>query len=66
MKQPKRICIYPKDVSEILGKSIKHAERLLRTIRDALGKESHQYVSFKEFADYTGLDEGEIRERCGW
>lgn len=60
----KRMCIYPKDVALILGKSVKHSERLLRLIRDTLGKESHQYVSFKEFAEYTGLDEEEIRDMC--
>lgn len=64
MRKNVRICIYPKDISLILGKSIQQSRRILSLIRDTYGKKAHQYVSIKEFAEYTGLDEHEIRMRC--
>lgn len=58
------MCIYPKDVSIVLGKSIQQARRILSLIKDTYGKDAHQYVSVKEFAEYTGLDEEEVRKVC--
>lgn len=60
----KRICIYPKDVALILGISNRHASRYLHLVREAYGKERHQFVSIREFAQYTGLDEHEVQTRC--
>ena len=56
----KRICIYPKDIQCITGKSDRYGRKLLRDIRQKLGKKSHQYVTIKEFCDYTGLKEDDI------
>jgi len=50
-----RICIYPKDVQRITGKSEKSGRRLLKKIREQLGKEEHQFITTEEFADYTGI-----------
>jgi len=52
----KRICIYAKDVSIITGRGQRYAQRLLKDIRFALNKHDHQYITFKEFADYTGIE----------
>lgn len=62
--KPKRKCIYPKDISLILGKSYKQSLRIMRTIRDAYDKEPHQYVTMEEFAEYTGISIEIIREYC--
>ncbi|MDM8175897.1 MULTISPECIES: hypothetical protein [Olivibacter] len=59
-----RLYIYPKDVTIITGKGIRHAQRLLRTVHVALGKRPHQPVTFPEFARYMGLDEQAVREAC--
>ena len=59
-----RMCIYPKDVANVLGKSIQQSRRILSLIREAYGKSPHQYISIGEFAEYTGLNEQEIREKC--
>lgn len=59
-----RTCIYPKDISILLGKSYKQAVRIFGTIRDAYGKERHQYLTMQEFADYTGIDIATIRAVC--
>ena len=50
-----RICIYPKDVQRITGKSEKSGQRLLKKIREHLGKNNHQFITTEEFANYTGI-----------
>ncbi|MBI9065111.1 MAG: hypothetical protein JEZ14_24215 [Marinilabiliaceae bacterium] len=40
-----RICIYPKDVQRITGKSEKSGRRLLKKIRKQLGKEKHRFIT---------------------
>jgi hypothetical protein len=59
-----RVCIYPKDVSIVLGKSIQQSRRILSLIKDAYGKQKNQYVSIQEFATYTGLQEEDIKKAC--
>ncbi len=60
MKKVKRICIYPKDVQCITGKSERYGRKLIREIKNKLGKKSNQYVTVKEFCEYTGLEEEEV------
>jgi len=50
-----RYCIYPKEISLILGKSDTYSRNLVRTIKDAYGKSSYQPVTIKEFCDYMDL-----------
>jgi len=64
MMKNHRICIYPKDVSLILGKSVQQARRILSVIKDAYGKDQKQYISIAEFALYTGLDQEEVKSMC--
>ena len=52
----KRICIYPKDVERITGKSGRSGRRLLAQIRDHYQKTKKQLVSVDEFCHYTGLN----------
>ncbi len=56
----KRICIYPKDVAIITGKTERHGRSLLSRIREHLEKENHQVISVTEFCDYIGLKEEEV------
>ncbi|WP_430937246.1 hypothetical protein [Saccharicrinis sp. 156] len=51
----KRVCIYPKDVQRLTGKSEKYSQRLLNRIKKELGKENHQFITSEEFAKYTGI-----------
>ncbi|TYB76996.1 hypothetical protein [Bizionia myxarmorum] len=51
----KQLCIYPKEVAIILGKSPTTAQTLVRTIKDALGKTKHQALSIREFCVYMDL-----------
>lgn len=50
-----RLCVYPKDVQRITGKSERWGRTLLLKIRESLNKEEHQFVSIEEFCIYTGL-----------
>ena len=50
-----RVCIYPKDVQRITGKTYRQARLYLNKIKTKLNKEPHQLLSIEEFCDYTGL-----------
>lgn len=56
-----RICIYPKDIQLVTGKSERTARRILSDIKMALGKGQNQFVSLNEFCEFTGLHESEVR-----
>ena len=55
MSSTKRICIYPKDIMRITGKSERYARTLLTKIKSSLEKSDEQLVSISEFCSYTGL-----------
>lgn len=56
-----RLCVYPKDVQLITGKSERYGRMLLLKIRAALKKEEHQFISVAEFCAYTGLKKDEVQ-----
>ncbi len=58
-----RIIIRTNDVANLLGLSLASASRNLRLIKDALGKQKHQKITVKEFCDYVGLDENEVKAK---
>lgn len=60
----KRICIRADDVAAVLGVDRKHGERKLRQLKASLGKQNHQYITFKEFADYFGIPLDELLAAC--
>lgn len=50
-----RICIYPKDIQRITGKTERYGRILISRIKSHFNKEKHQFISIEEFCDYTGL-----------
>jgi len=62
MKIPKRVCVYPKDVQRITGRSEKYSRRLLHTIRQNLNKQSHQFITIEEFAQHVGIDSETVKQ----
>ena len=56
MKTPKRICIYPKDIQRITGRSERYGRNIIQEIKMKLNKAPHQFVTIHEFAEYSGLD----------
>jgi len=59
-KIPKRICIYPKDIQLITGKSYRQSVRILEKIRQFYKKEKHSYITVNEFCLYCGFDFDEV------
>ena len=53
--ESKRLCIYPKDIQRITGKSYRQSIRLMQTIRRDLNKQQNELVSIEEFCHYTSL-----------
>ncbi|HAP95180.1 hypothetical protein [Epilithonimonas hominis] len=63
MKKPsQRLCIYPKDIVRITGKSERFSRDLIQRIKLKLGKEEHQFISIEEFSQYAGLEAEKVRE----
>lgn len=56
----KRVCIYPKDIQRITGKSYRQSTRILNEIRKSLNKPKKSLVSIDEFCGYTGLKYEEV------
>ena len=51
-----RVCIYPKDVQIITGKSERWGRETIKKIKLKLSKEAHQMVTLEEFCNHMGLD----------
>ena len=62
MKNNKRLCVYPKDVQLITGRSYKQSCRYLMKIRKHYQKEPQQFVTVTEFCLYTGIPPEEVGE----
>jgi len=58
--EPKKICIYPKDIQRITGKSYRQSTRMLQKIKEDLNKSAENFVSIREFCSYTGLNYEEV------
>lgn len=58
----KRVCIYPKDIQLITGRSERYGRKLIQTIREVLDKEPHQFITIKEFSEYSGIEEDIIND----
>ena len=50
-----RLCIYPKDIQRITGKSYRQSVRMMQIIRKELNKLQNELVSIEEFCQYTSL-----------
>ena len=61
-KIPLRLVIYPKDVENITGRRDRTARKLLQKIRQALGKQTHEFITIKEFCLFTGINEELVKD----
>lgn len=57
-----RIRITAKDIQVVTGFNLQYCYRLHLTIRDALGKKENQHLSIREFCNYCGYAENEVKE----
>lgn len=53
--ESKRLCIYPKDIQRITGKSYRQSVRLMLKIRTQLNEHVNEFVSIMEFCQYNSL-----------
>ncbi len=58
-----RLCIYPKDIQIVTGKSERYGRNLIKKIKDAVSKQDHQFITIDEFCNYTGLCSSSVKER---
>jgi hypothetical protein len=58
-----RICIYPKDIQIVTGKSERFGRNLIKKIKEALSKQNHQFITIEEFCQYTGLCLNTVKEK---
>lgn len=56
-----RICIYPKDVQIVTGKSERYGRTIIKKIKERLNKESHQLVTIEEFCNFMGFETSEVQ-----
>ncbi len=57
-----RICIYPKDIQLITGRSERYSRALIVRIKMTLHKQEHQLVTVQEFCTYMGIPYESVRE----
>lgn len=50
-----RVCIYPKDIQLITGKSYRQSIRLMQKIKKELNKLENEFLTINEFCTYTGI-----------
>ncbi|KPM46561.1 hypothetical protein AFM12_19250 [Jiulongibacter sediminis] len=53
----KRLCIYPKDIQIITGRSERYGRSLIQKMKEHFQKEAHQMITIQEFCQYLGLQE---------
>ncbi|MFC4875060.1 hypothetical protein [Negadavirga shengliensis] len=51
----KRCVVYPKDVQMITGRSERYGQDLLQKIRKFYNKKPHQFVTTREFSEFSGI-----------
>lgn len=52
----KRICIYPKDIQLITGKSYRQSARLVQKIKNELNKPDKEFITIEDFCKYSGIE----------
>ena len=57
-----RICIYPKDVQIVTGKSERWGREIIKKIKSKFNKDEHQLVTIDEFCIYFGLDSSTVKQ----
>jgi hypothetical protein len=58
---PSRLVIHTNDITKIMGINIRTAQRLLKKIKESLGRSKEEYVSVKEFSKFVHLDEKDVQ-----
>jgi len=57
-----RACIYPKAIQCITGRNERYGRNHLNKVKVHFGKETHQFITVKEFSKYSGIDLESIKQ----
>jgi hypothetical protein len=57
---PTRIVIYAKDISNITGRKERTARKLLTQIRTKYQKNKGEFITVREFCQFTGIKEENV------
>lgn len=57
-----RLCIYPKDVQIVTGKSERWGRYVIKKIKTQFSKQDHQLVTIDEFCTYMGFDTSTVKQ----
>ena len=57
-----RVCIYPKDIQQITGKSERWGREIIKRIKEKYNKEDHQLVTIDELCIYLGIEPEMVRK----
>jgi len=55
-----RLCIYPKDIQIVTGRSERYGRNLIKKIKEHLKKQQHHLVTVDEFCQFTGLHQESV------
>jgi hypothetical protein len=58
--EKQRICIYPKDIQRITGKSYRQSTRLMQKVKKDLKKLENEFLTIQEFCSYAGLKHEQV------
>ena len=58
-----RICIYPKDIQIITGRTERYGRLVVKRIKKLYNKQPHQLVSIEEFCAFMGLAVEEVKSQ---
>lgn len=61
-----RICIYPKDIQRVTGKSERYGRKVIQEIKRKSSKEAHQLVTVEEFCEHLGLSLLSVQKSLGF
>ena len=58
--EKQRVCIYPKDIQRITGKSYRQSTRLMQKVKKDLNKVENEFLTIQEFCSYAGLKHEQV------
>lgn len=57
-----RLFIVAKDIQKLSGKSYSHCTRIIKQIKDSLGKKQTSPVTINEYCNLNNLEESEVKK----
>ena len=58
--EKQRVCIYPKDLQRLTGKSYRQSTRLMQKVKNDLNKLENEFLTIDEFCLYAGLKSDQV------